>query len=67
MRRPPHAGRVDLKTAFAEDKGSLAVGVAYNGRTTDRAFDNAFNSFDVALNAYWLATIAASYKIQPNV
>jgi vitamin B12 transporter len=67
IRRPRHAGRVDLAYTFAQGKGSANLGVVYNGTMTDSAFDAAFNPVTVLLDEYWLARAAVSYKLQRGV
>jgi vitamin B12 transporter len=67
IRRPPHAGRVDLAYVFAGGKGSANLGVVYNGAMTDNAFKSDFSLQTVLLDEYWLVNAAVSYKLQPGV
>jgi vitamin B12 transporter len=67
VRRPRHAGRVDLAYVFADGRGSANLGVVYNGAMTDNAFDAAFSPVTVLLDDYWLVNAALSYKLQPGV
>ncbi len=67
VRRPRHAGRVDLAYVFAQGKGSANLGVVYNGTMTDNAFDAVFNPVTALLDEYWLVNAAVSYKLQRGV
>lgn len=76
IRRAPHTGRVDATATFADGKGSVSVGAVYNGAMTDFRFVNVSDGFGgtfpslagrTGLAPYWLLTVAASYKLQPNV
>ena len=67
IRRPRHAGRVDLAYVFAGGKGSANLGVVYNGTMTDTAFKSDFSLQTVLLDEYWLVNAAISYKLQQGV
>ncbi|MDX2159475.1 MAG: TonB-dependent receptor [Hyphomicrobiaceae bacterium] len=68
IRRAPDTGRVDATLAFHEGRGSVTVAAAYNGRMHDLAFGlPTFETVRVVLDDYWLATIAARYKLTPGV
>jgi vitamin B12 transporter len=69
IRRQPHSGRVDLGTRFADGKGTINLAAIYNGSMTDRTFCAGLScpAPRVELDAAWVASIAASYKLQPNV
>jgi vitamin B12 transporter len=69
IRRPRHAGRVDLAYSFAGGRGSANLGVIYNGSMTDTAFQNGppFGSQTVVLDSYWLVNAAVSYKLEQGV
>jgi vitamin B12 transporter len=67
IRRPRHAGRVDLAYVFAGGKGSANLGVVYNGAMTDNAFKSDFSLQNVLLDPYWLVNAALSYKLQQGV
>jgi vitamin B12 transporter len=68
IRRAPNTGRLDATLAFAEGRGSVTVAAAYNGRTADFAFGlPTFETVRVQLDDYWLATIAARYKLKPGI
>ncbi|CAN1721051.1 vitamin B12 transporter [Hyphomicrobium sp. 1Nfss2.1] len=66
-RRAPHSGRIDANYVFAGDKANINFAAVYNGRQEDLAFRlPAFTQERVALNGYWLATVAASYRLRPG-
>ncbi|MGI9403533.1 MAG: TonB-dependent receptor plug domain-containing protein [Hyphomicrobium sp.] len=68
VRRPPHAGRVEVNYAFAQGKGNLNFKTIYTGSQQDLGFRLPFFTQErVALDSYWLGTIAASYEIMPGV
>ena len=68
IRRARDSGRVDATLAFAGGRGSVTVAAAYNGRTPDIAFGlPSFDEVRVHLDDYWLATVAARYKLQPGI
>ncbi len=76
-RRARHAARFDLDYVFAEGRGNLNVAALYNGRARDDGFFVLFHDpvfgypaldqRNVYLDPYWLLTVAASYKLTPNV
>ena len=69
LRRPPHAGKVDLAYDFMGGRGTATIGAIYNGRQEDIAFRMPFffPTERVPLDAYWLLNATASYKITPAV
>jgi vitamin B12 transporter len=67
IRRPRHAGRIDVVYVFGGGKGSANLGVVYNGAMTDNAFKSDFSLQSVLLDDYWLVNAALSYKLQPGV
>jgi vitamin B12 transporter len=71
VRRPRHAGRVDLTYVFADGRGSMNLAAIYNGRMQDNAGfvapDFTFTTSRVTLDDYWLVDLAASYKLQKGV
>jgi vitamin B12 transporter len=69
IRRPPHAGRIDVNYAFEEGRANLNIAAAYNGAMKDNAFEAAFpfGSQVVTLDDYWLLTVAGSYQLRPGV
>lgn len=70
VRVVPHGFRADVRYLFDEGRGTVAIAAVNNSRTPDNAFWNDgahFGSTVVDLQPYWLAQIAASYKLQPNV
>ena len=68
IRRARDSGRLDATMAFAGGRGTLTVAAAYNGVTPDLAFGlPTFETVRVKLDDYWLATVAARYKLEPGV
>ncbi|MEQ1711608.1 MAG: TonB-dependent receptor [Hyphomicrobium sp.] len=72
IRRPRHAGRMDLNYGFDGGRGNLNVAAIYNGRSQDTTFFNQpfpvfFSSGRVTLDDYWLLNVSASYKVAPGV
>lgn len=68
IRRASDTGRVDATLAFADGRGSVTAAAAYNGRTHDLAFGlPTFETVRVQLDDYWLATLAARYKLTPGM
>jgi vitamin B12 transporter len=69
FRRPPHAGRIDLATQFASGKGTFNIAAIYNGSTPDRTFCAGLTCPPerVNLDAAWVVSVAATYKLQPNI
>jgi vitamin B12 transporter len=68
IRRVRDSGRFDATMAFAGGRGTLTLAAAYNGVTPDLAFGlPTFETVRVKLDDYWLATLAARYKLQGGV
>lgn len=71
FRRAPHSGRADVRALFAEGRATASLAVAYTGSRDDRVFftdpNFNFNTGRYELPGYWLVTVAASYKLQPNL
>jgi len=68
IRRARDSGRLDATLAFAGGRGTLTLAAAYNGVTPDLAFGlPTFETVRVKLDDYWLASIAARYKLQPGI
>jgi vitamin B12 transporter len=70
IRRPPHSGRIDVNYAFL-NKGNVNFAVAYTGQHDDFAFRelSPFGTTQerVTLASFWLATVAANYRVAPGV
>lgn len=64
IRRPRHAAALDAHYRFAEEKGQISLGIAYNGEMKDSRFS--FPVETVTLDDYLLVNVAASYKIDDN-
>jgi vitamin B12 transporter len=72
VRRPPHAGRIDLDYTFLQGRGLFHLSAQYNGRRDDLGFRvtgpfGAVTPEIVGLDDYWLLSAAVSYKVQPGV
>ncbi|MEO1895142.1 MAG: TonB-dependent receptor, partial [Methylococcales bacterium] len=69
VRRPKHIASANLNYGFNAfgKPGNLNIGVKYNGKQTDFAFDQFFNRSTVELEDYTLLNIAASYEIYEQV
>lgn len=73
VRRPPHAGRVDLDARFADGRGRFHFAAVYNGRRDDLAFRVGATPLDpwtneiVGLDAIWRLSAGLSYKIRPDL
>jgi vitamin B12 transporter len=68
IRRPPHAARADIGYGFDGGRGTVTVGVIYNGRMDDDAFViPTFAPQRVILDPYWVANAAVSYKLKRGV
>ncbi len=73
IRRPPHAGRIDLDYQFSNGRGLFHLAAQYNGRRDDLGFrvdpiiPFVVHPEIVGLDDYWLLSAAVSYKVQPGV
>lgn len=69
VRRAKHIASANLNYGFNAfgNKGNLNLGVKYNGKQTDFAFDPFFNRSIVELDDYTLLNVAASYEIYDQV
>jgi vitamin B12 transporter len=68
IRRARDSGRVDATFAFHDGRGSVTLAAAYNGRMDDLAFGlPTFETVRVKLDDYWLATVAARYRVAPGM
>ena len=65
VRRPKNLASANLNYGFElfGKNGNLNVGVIYNGKQTDFAFDAFFNRSTVTLDDYTLLNIALSYRV----
>ncbi|MBU1210978.1 MAG: TonB-dependent receptor [Alphaproteobacteria bacterium] len=68
VRRPEHSGSLNVAYAFAEGRGVVNLGVVYNGRMDDLAF-NAFTfaQSQVTLQEYTVVNLSAHYDVTENV
>jgi len=66
IRRPHHTGKAEIITLFDEGRGNLSLSAVYNGQMLDKNFVT-FPATVVTLDSYVLLSVAASYKIQPQI
>ncbi|WP_255448509.1 TonB-dependent siderophore receptor [Telmatospirillum sp. J64-1] len=66
VRRPSHIASLNLDYRFLEDRAKLNLGIVYNGKQKDWAFDALWNRRVVELDAYTLVNLAGSYAISGN-
>lgn len=67
VRRPRHVGSVNVNYAFLDGRANASLGVVYNGRQKDFAYDRfTFARSVVTLKAYTLVNAAASYRVTEN-
>ncbi len=69
VRRPEHIASANLNYRFEAfgKPGNINLGVKYNGKQTDFAFDSSFNRSIVVLDDYTLVNVAASYQVFKSV
>ncbi len=65
-RRPKHTGKAEVIALFDQGRGNVSLSAAYNGHMTDRNFGT-FPATIVTLDEYVLMSLAASYKIKPQI
>ncbi|MEO0792554.1 MAG: TonB-dependent receptor [Pseudomonadota bacterium] len=66
IRRPKHAGKVDLTAKFDDGRGTFNLAAIYNGEMADDNFGT-FPATRVTLDEYVLVNAALSYKIDPRL
>ncbi len=67
VRRPRHIASANAAWRFAGGRGSLNLGLKYNGSSIDTRFDASFTPSPVRLDGYWLVDLAASYALTDQV
>ncbi len=68
VRRPEHSGSVTVAYAFAEGRGLINLGIAYNGEMDDLAFDAfTFAQNTVTLQQYTVVNLSAHYDVTDQV
>lgn len=68
VRRPTHSGSVNAAYRFAGDRGSVNLGVIYNGDMEDVVFDAfTFAQGRRTLDSYVVVNLAMHYDVRPNV
>ncbi|MCF4167637.1 TonB-dependent receptor [Zavarzinia compransoris] len=66
VRRPAHAGSVDVTYRFLDDRALANIGVVCQGEFTDRVFDSSFASRNVDMDGYTVVNAAASFDLTEN-
>ncbi|GLK66787.1 TonB-dependent receptor plug domain-containing protein [Hansschlegelia plantiphila] len=67
VRRPRHVASFNANYAFLEGKANVNLGVVYNGRQRDFAYDaKTYARTSAPLKAYTLVNLAGSYKVHEN-
>ncbi|MFD1333012.1 TonB-dependent receptor plug domain-containing protein [Methylopila musalis] len=67
VRRPRNVGNLNVNYAFLDDRANVNLGVIYNGKQKDYAFDAVTYARTLRpLKAYTLVNLGAAYKIHPN-
>ena len=66
VRRPRNIASLNVNYAFLEGKANVNLGVIYNGKQTDWAYDVFYNREIVTLGAYTLVNLGGSYRINEN-
>lgn len=68
VRRPEHSGSLNVSYAFMQGRGSVNLGLVYNGEMKDFAFDAfTFAQSEVTLKEYTTVNLAAHYDVTDNV
>ncbi|WGF90362.1 TonB-dependent receptor plug domain-containing protein [Marinivivus vitaminiproducens] len=66
VRRPKHIASFNANYRFLDDRANVNLGIVYNGRQDDLAFDENFNASTVSLDSYTLVNLAASYRLSEH-
>lgn len=67
VRRPKHLASLNVNYRFLDDRANANLGVIYNGRTSDWAYDAFYNRQPVSLTPYTLVNLSGSYRLTDNV
>ncbi len=67
IRRPKHLASLNVNYRFLDDRANANLGIVYNGRTTDWAYDTFYNRYVVNLTPYTLVNLAGSYALTERV
>ncbi len=67
MRRPRNLASLNVNYRFLEGAANVNLGVDYNSRQKDLAFDEMFNSSPVTLDGTTLVNLAASYQVNDRI
>ncbi|WP_040133827.1 TonB-dependent receptor plug domain-containing protein [Azospirillum argentinense] len=67
VRRPKQLASLNVNYRFLEDRANANLGVVYNGRSSDWAYDPFYNRQVVNLAPYTLVNMAGSYALSEGV
>lgn len=67
VRRPRNLASLNVNYRFLDGAATVNLGIDYNGRQKDLAFDEAYNSSPVTLDGTTLVNLAASYQVNGRV
>ncbi len=66
-RWPKHMASLTVNQRFLDDRANVNLGVIYNGRTRDWAYDTFYNQQAVNLAPYTLVNLSGSYALTERV
>lgn len=67
VRRPKQLASLNVNYRFLDDRANANLGVVYNGRTSDWAYDAFYNRQVVSLTPYALVNLSGSYRLTDTV
>lgn len=67
VRRPKQLASLNVTYRFLDDRANANLGVVYNGRTSDWAYDAFYNRQVVSLTPYALVNLSGSYRLTDTV
>ncbi|MBP2227867.1 vitamin B12 transporter [Azospirillum agricola] len=67
VRRPRQLASLNVNYRFLDDRANANLGIVYNGRASDWAYDAAYNRQVVHLAPYTLVNLAGSYRLTEQV
>ncbi|MGF7174785.1 TonB-dependent receptor plug domain-containing protein [Azospirillum doebereinerae] len=67
VRRPKQLASLNVNYRFLDDRANANLGIVYNGRTSDWAYDAFYNRQVVNLAPYTLVNLSGSYKLTEQV
>ncbi|WP_207477840.1 TonB-dependent receptor plug domain-containing protein [Arenibaculum pallidiluteum] len=63
VHQPRHVASLDVTWRLLDDRATANLGVVYNGRQDDWAYDAAYDRSMLGLEGYTLVNLAASYRV----